>query len=112
MQLSLWTDGFETPLRLATQGTPTRNTSLQEGTPHQERSVPDPPEGLSYAEALRDPTLLPFATRQRAARAMLEAGEIDGWQALAFTIYGIVAVAMDDDEFHESATAVHVLDTN
>lgn len=85
---------------------------MQEHNPHQDRSVPGPPEGLSYAEALSDPTLLPFATRQRAARAMLEAGEIDGWQALAFTIYGVVAIAVDDDEFHDSATALHVLDTN
>lgn len=57
--------------------------------------VPPPPAELSYREALRDPMLLPLETRAAAAHALLDAGEIDGWDALALTIFGC---ACYDDE--------------
>lgn len=59
---------------------------------------PDPPDDLSYARAVGDPTLIPFETRKRAAMAMLSEGLIDGWQALSFTLYGLIAADADDED--------------
>jgi len=60
-------------------------------------TVPNPPDDLSYADALADPTRLPLKTRAAAAHAALESGTIDGWQALAFTLYGVAALSAEDE---------------
>lgn len=51
-------------------------------------AIPAPPEELSYEQALDDPLRLPLETRMKAAHALLDRGEIDGWNALAFAVYG------------------------
>jgi len=61
-------------------------------------TVPGPPEDLSYEAALENPMLVPLKTRIAAAHQMMEAGAIDGWQALAFVIYGVATIIEDDDE--------------
>lgn len=46
------------------------------------------PTDVSSIEALRDPSCLPFETRRKAAMQLLMHDSVDGWEALALTIFG------------------------
>jgi len=54
--------------------------------------IPEPPEELSYVDALADPMQLPLKTRAAAAHHLMDEGTIDGWQALAFIVYGVATI--------------------
>jgi hypothetical protein len=47
------------------------------------------PEDLTPLQALSNPLLLPLSVRMRAAHELLDAGEIDGYEALSLIVWGV-----------------------
>lgn len=58
---------------------------------------PTTPLDCSYEEAIDDPMLIPIEHRHFAALQALAAGQLTGWQALGFTVWGVANVVDDDD---------------
>jgi hypothetical protein len=46
------------------------------------------PTDVTRIEALRDPSRIPFETRRKAAMQLLMHEAVDGWEALALTLFG------------------------
>jgi hypothetical protein len=65
-------------------------------TPRLTTADPRIPEGLTYEQALEHPLSLPLAVRMAAAHQLLDEGMIDGWNALAWVVWGQL---LTPDEF-------------
>jgi len=59
-------------------------------------TTPRVPIECSYEEAIDDPMRLPLEHRHVAALEALAAGDLTGWEALAFTVWGIATLDEDD----------------